>query len=87
MSNKNNLSVVIDDLNKIDSREIKNIKGVENIRICDNSIQISSDKDVNNLDKIISYFAQNNVRIRNIGYKDITLETVFLSLTGRQLRE
>ncbi|MDD6795348.1 MAG: ABC transporter ATP-binding protein [Clostridiaceae bacterium] len=87
VSNKNNLSVVIDDVNKINSKEIKNINGVENIKIENNSIEISSDKDVNNLDKIISYFSQKNARISDIGYKDITLETVFLSLTGRGLRD
>ena len=48
---------------------------------------ITSLKEVNNLDKIINHFTGKDIEIRDIDYEDVSLETVFLSLTGKSLRE
>ena len=52
-----------------------------------NLVTINTSKNVNNLDKIINYFTRNEISIGDIGYREVTLETVFLTLTGRSLRE
>ncbi|MGL5753358.1 MAG: ABC transporter ATP-binding protein [Paraclostridium sp.] len=81
------LNIEIEDIESININEIKNIVGVIDISINENMIKINSVKEVNNLDKIINYMINKNIKIKNIGYKDIDLESVFLSLTGRNLRD
>lgn len=87
VSDTQSLEVEIDELEIIDQRSLKDIPGVKNLNIKENNVIINSIREVNNLDKIINYFTSNNVSIRNIGYKKMDLETVFLSLTGRNLRD
>ncbi|WP_061996858.1 ABC transporter ATP-binding protein [Clostridium sp. ATCC 25772] len=87
VSDKKSLILRIDNFETINEKEIKNIKGVTDVIIEENEITINTEKEINNLDKIINYFTTNKIEIRDIGYEDINLETVFLSLTGRRLRE
>ncbi|MBU5226531.1 ABC transporter ATP-binding protein [Clostridium senegalense] len=87
VSDKKSLILRIDNFETINEKEIKNIKGVTDVIIDENEITINTEKEINNLDKIINYFITNKIEIRDIGYEDINLETVFLSLTGRRLRE
>ena len=72
---------------EINIEEIKSIKGVLSVYQNDNLVTINTSKNVNNLDKIINYFTRNEISIGDIGYREVTLETVFLTLTGRSLRE
>lgn len=87
VTDKNTVIVSVSDIGKIDESEIKKIKGVQSVTICDNEVKINSSKEINNLDKIILYFTDNNIKIKNIENKVPDLETVFLSLTGRKLRD
>jgi ABC-2 type transport system ATP-binding protein len=66
--------------------KLMEIPGVGSIEMDENTIKISSAREVNNLDKIISYFISNQISIKSIESKTPDLETVFLSLTGRKLR-
>lgn len=79
--------ITVDSLDRIDIKEISSIHGVLNAHIEDKTVKINSSKDVNNLDKIIHYFTSNDIIIRNIESKTPDLETVFLTLTGRKLRD
>jgi len=71
----------------LDERKLKKINGVIDVQVdmsgC--SIKIISSKDVNNLDKIILFFTNNNISIKNIESTVPDLEMVFLTLTGRRL--
>ncbi|HPX16485.1 MAG TPA: ABC transporter ATP-binding protein [Petrotogaceae bacterium] len=71
----------------LDERRLKKINGVIDVQVdmpgC--SIKIISSKDVNNLDKIILFFTNNNISIKNIESTVPDLEMVFLTLTGRRL--
>lgn len=87
VTDKNTIVVSVADINKIDENEIKKIKGVQSVSISDNDVKINSSKEINNLDKIILYFTNNNIKIKNIENKVPDLETVFLALTGRKLRD
>lgn len=87
VSDTQSLEVEIDELESINQRSLKDIPGVKNLSIKENNIIINSVREVNNLDKIINYFTSSNISIKNIGYKKMDLETVFLSLTGRKLRD
>ena len=81
------LIIKIDKVEEINIENIKNINGVEEVQIENGSLRIQSKKEANNLDKIILYFTSNNISIKNMESKVPDLETVFLTLTGRKLRD
>ena len=72
---------------RVDEKSIREIPGVENVDIGENTVKITSAWEVTNLDRIIQYFIQNNFTIKSVESKTPDLETVFLSLTGRKLRD
>ena len=87
VSDKSTLSVTVNDIYKIDVNKIKNVEGVSDVTIKDNVILIISAKEVSNLDKLIRIIEGQSAKILDLGFKEISLETVFLSLTGRKLRD
>ena len=87
ISDVQSLEVQIGDISLIKEEELKEIKGVKKISIKDDVITINSQREVTNLNLIISFLTNKNINIKNIGYKEINLETVFLNLTGRTLRD
>lgn len=87
INDKKSLCLKVNDIYKVDLKEIEGIKGVSEILVKDNDITINTKKEINNLDIIIKAINQSEAKILNLGYKEITLETVFLSLTGRSLRD
>lgn len=87
INDKRVLNVKVNDTEKINLQNIEKIKGVDRLKIKDNDITIQTVKEVNNLDQIIKSINDSNVKILDLGFKEITLENVFLSLTGRNLRD
>lgn len=63
------------------------IEGVKEVKSGDGRIDIVSVRGVENLDRIISLISDGGARIRNISSEEASLETVFLKLTGRKLRD
>lgn len=78
---------ISDPASRVDEKSIREIPGVENVDIGENTVKITSAREVTNLDRIIQYFIQNNFTIKSVESKTPDLETVFLSLTGRKLRD
>lgn len=87
ISDKKILNITIESFKEEDIEGLKNIKGVKSIKLKENILKITTDKAINNLDKIISYLADKEIQITDIDYKQVNLETVFLTLTGRSLRD
>ncbi|WP_373898224.1 ABC transporter ATP-binding protein [Haloimpatiens sp. FM7315] len=87
ITDKNMVNIKISSVEDIKLEELKEIEGICNIEIKDNVIRIESLKEINNLDKIIMYFVKNKIHISTIESKEPDLETVFLTLTGRKLRD
>ncbi|NPC94522.1 ABC transporter ATP-binding protein [Bacillus sp. WMMC1349] len=71
----------------IDTDKLKNISGVEMVSLEENLLKINSNAEVNNLNRIIEQLMNNSVEIRSFEEKAPNLETVFLTLTGRNLRD
>jgi len=71
----------------VDLGEIKKIKGVEMASFHENMIQIQSDASINNLNLILEFLISHHIEIRALQEKEPNLETVFLTLTGRNLRD
>ncbi len=78
---------VSDPVSKVNEKSIREIPGVENVAVGENTIKITRAKEVTNLDRIIQYFIKNSFTIKSVESKTPDLETVFLSLTGRKLRD
>lgn len=63
------------------------ISGVESVVFSDNEYKITTLKESNLIAKIVQVIADENITINNILNEEPTLETVFLALTGKKLRE
>lgn len=87
VSDTNTLYVTVENSLKIDKKALLEIPGVRNVSIHENEICISSSRDVVNFPKIINALMASDSNIRNIENRAPDLETVFLSLTGRKLRD
>jgi len=87
VTNTNSVWITVDSMSRINVDSLKAIKGVTNVEMADNLIKVHSSVDINNLDKLILYFTENHVSIKSIETKTPNLESVFLTLTGRKLRD
>lgn len=67
--------------------QLKQIQGVMTVRHEENTIKINSKGEVNNLNLIIQQLIKDDVEIRSVEEQAPNLETVFLTLTGRNLRD
>jgi len=63
------------------------IEGVLDISVADNLINVTSEQSSNNLNAIISALLQNDCVLESMTSQKSSLETVFLELTGRTLRD
>ena len=70
----------------IDKTIFASMEGINKVEIRD-SLIISTKKDSNNLDKIILKLINEKVKIKNIVTEEQNLETIFLNITGRNLRD
>lgn len=81
------VEIVVQNAEDVNAEEIQAINGIKNVMIDGNRIKIMSDEDVNNYQKLLLYFLNKNIEIKNIDTKSPDLETVFLTLTGKKLRD
>ncbi|MEG0909709.1 MAG: ABC transporter ATP-binding protein [Bacilli bacterium] len=87
ITNKNKFEVMINDITEINEKELKEIKGVHSVEFKDNKILVSIDRETNSLNEFILYLTNKSVKILDIKSMVLTLEDVFLNLTGRKLRD
>ncbi|GAV14865.1 ABC transporter ATP-binding protein [Paenibacillus sp. NAIST15-1] len=70
-----------------ESEGLKTIPGVRNVLQDEQVIRIQSDAAVDNLNRILKQLMDNGKEIRAVEEQEPNLETVFLTLTGRNLRD
>ncbi|MGG7144868.1 ABC transporter ATP-binding protein [Clostridium nigeriense] len=87
VSDKKILNIGVDNIYNVNLELLRNVEGVIDISIDNNNVVITSSKDVNNLSKIIKEISNEDLKINDLAFKEITLETVFLSLTGKKIRD
>lgn len=87
ITNVNTTCIACMSIENINEDEVKEINGVIGVELNENLATINTSTDVNNLDKIILYFTKKGAKIKNLEIKTPDLETVFLTLTGRKLRD
>ncbi|RKN75791.1 ABC transporter ATP-binding protein [Paenibacillus ginsengarvi] len=66
---------------------LKGIQGVDSVRLEEHMLKIVSKAEVGNLNRIIQQLIKDQVEIRSVEEQAPNLETVFLTLTGRNLRD
>lgn len=87
IENEKRYTIDIEENGKIKRDEFFAIEGVKSVKIEDNSIEITSIRGIENLDRIIALLSNRGERIKNITSENASLEMVFLKLTGRKLRD
>lgn len=87
VSDTDTLCITVENGLKVDEKSLLDIPGVKNVNIHENELRISTSRDVVSFPKIINTLMTSDNTIRNIESRTPDLETVFLSLTGRKLRD
>ena len=83
----NKLILKLSKLENIDIEELRKINGVNNIKLNKDILEVSSDINADNLDKILISLLNKKISIKSIEKTSVDLETVFLNLTGKKLRD
>ena len=77
----------VNNLNELRNNHFSGIDGVTKIEITENVIKITDVKSKDNLNEIISVIIAKGCKIESMSSKEASLETVFLELTGKNLRD
>jgi ABC-2 type transport system ATP-binding protein len=87
VSDTNKLVISVNYIDKLNLNNLKSIKGVRLVEIVDGKLEITSSKEINNLNEILMELSKEDIEILGIEKKEVNLETIFLALTGRKLRD
>jgi ABC-2 type transport system ATP-binding protein len=87
ITNTKDVWIEIKPMETINLNKIEAISGVKAVQMEENLMKVSSDVSVNNLNDIIQCLINDKVEIRSLKEQSPNLETVFLTLTGRSLRD
>jgi ABC-2 type transport system ATP-binding protein len=79
--------IKVDAVDKVNLEEFYNVEGVKDASMKGNELEIITLTGVENLDKLISILVNRAVKINNLTCQAASLETVFLNLTGNNLRD
>ena len=85
--NNKKFIIEVDDIGKVNLEEFYNVEGVNNVMVEAGSLEITTLTGVENLDKLISILVNSSAKINNLSCLTASLETVFLNLTGKKLRD
>lgn len=87
IGNDKRYTIELEERKKIQAEDLFSIEGVKDVKIEENILEVSSLKGIENLDRIIALLSDQGEKIKNITSEATSLETVFLKLTGRKLRD
>jgi ABC-2 type transport system ATP-binding protein len=69
------------------TENLKKIEGVRNVSVNEGKLSVTAKKNGGNLSKVINAITESGNEILSLNVEKPTLETVFLTLTGRTLRD
>jgi ABC-2 type transport system ATP-binding protein len=69
------------------ARELEQIPGVQSARVVEGTVYAYLQADGATLPEIITHADHKGFKVQDVGVTETTLETVFIDLTGRELRE
>nr|WP_154893981.1 ABC transporter ATP-binding protein [Paenibacillus xylanexedens] len=87
ITNQKNIGIEVRSAENLNKNKLEGIAGVNRVEVEDRIVKITSDSEVNNLNRIIQQLMADDIEIRSVEENEPSLETVFLTLTGRSLRD
>lgn len=81
------ITVEVENLKKVIVSELKTMENILDVKYEDDTLFVTYKKGEDNLEKMISFLKQNNVKYTKIFSELPTLNDVFLELTGKKLRD
>jgi len=81
------ITVEVEKINKKYITELKNNENIIDVNYEDNTLYVTYQKGEENLEKMITFLKENNIKYTKIFSELPTLNDVFLELTGKQLRD
>lgn len=81
------ISINVKDVSYSSLEEIRSIKGVKAADYKDNTLEVVTSAPQSLLQDILFILSKNEIKIKGLTMQEPDLETVFLSLTGRKLRD
>jgi ABC-2 type transport system ATP-binding protein len=87
ITTQKNIAIEVRSAENLDRIKLEGIIGVNRVEVEDRIVKITSDSEVNNLNRIIQQLMADDVEIRSVEENEPSLEMVFLTLTGRSLRD
>lgn len=87
VNGREKIDVIFASLDEVTTQRIKELSYIGDMTIMDNHVSIISEKAENLMGDLIQIMKDTNSKILSIDVKKPTLETVFLHLTGRALRD
>lgn len=87
IGDRRTLVVTLDKIDAIPMNKLLQIEGVQDAYLEEDKVMIEVHRDANNFDRIVSYFVSQKLQVNNIENRIPNLEAVFMSLTGRTLRD
>lgn len=81
------ITVEVENLEKTIISELKTMENIIDVKYEDENLFVTYKKGEDNLEKMISFLKENNVKYTKIFSELPTLNDVFLELTGKQLRD
>lgn len=89
ITDQKTIGIEVRSMEGLNLEELRQIAGVRSVEADEErrELKISSDAEVNNLNRIIKQLLLDGMEIRSVEERQPSLETVFLTLTGRSLRD
>lgn len=81
------INIVTEDFNEALILKLNTLKGIKNVSFLKNTLSLVSDNSSQILSKVIETLVNNNIKIKDMNISSPDLETVFLALTGKALRD
>ena len=81
------LIIAVSNISGFDAGALKKVPGVRSVDVKDLTITVTSDVGVNNINQLVEALNKLNITITEMRSDAPSLETVFLTLTGRALRD
>lgn len=87
LNDKEKINIDTDGINSEVIDEIKNLRGVSSLDVKSNSLEIISKNAQQILQDVLFILSTEDIKVKNILIKEPDLESLFLQLTGKNLRE
>ncbi|WP_099224271.1 ABC transporter ATP-binding protein [Listeria costaricensis] len=79
--------ITVANAEKVDKEALLAIRGTVAVQMEENTIRLTTKAEINQLNDMLAYLLAHDIEILTVEQQNLNLETVFLNLTGRLLRD